>query len=274
MKDNHKLLAATLGLVAMIAVGLAWAFRFEPMGKQGLGMGYYRNRWTGTMYVQIGDTIETSAGREKRLERERRAEDARKAIEREQEMVRLENDRMQRENEEKEADEKNAEGTAAELVKQYESEAAKFLLEYREGSEIAVEREALKNMIYFANLLGNDEKEFDVRGKKLTRVAIVRQFVSWKAERKRLIAEEVRRLSAERDLAEHEVANSKENVLRAERVRYVGTLAKKGRYGNAEVKMIDMDVDNAEKKKRDAVDQVASVRQRELLARERLTAGY
>jgi len=73
------LCVAALVLVALIALGLAWAFRLQPIGKQELGVSYYRNRWTGTMYSQLGDRMETSAQREKRIDRERAEDDARKA---------------------------------------------------------------------------------------------------------------------------------------------------------------------------------------------------
>lgn len=117
---GNKSLMAVLGFASLIALGLAWAFRLEPIGKQGFGLGYYRNRWTGTMYCQEGDRLETSAGREKRLARER-AENA----------ARLEQARLQREKEGKAATEEAIIRAKADWLKQTERILRGELLYYR-----------------------------------------------------------------------------------------------------------------------------------------------
>lgn len=223
------------------------------------------------MYCQEGDRLETSAGRENRLARERAKNTAR------QEQVRL-----QREKEEKAIAEqakidasKTAEKAAAELLKRTEYDAANFLLAYNPGQELEVERKALQNMLFFSDLLRRTGNEFTVKDKRLSRADVAHQFSSWKEERKRLLTTEVKRLSEARVQAEQGAAQASKEAAeqreRHERTQLVASLAKQGRYGNANVEVLDVDTTLMNDKEQKYRSLALSIAQREIEAKQRLS---
>ena len=253
-------------LVVGVLFFFAWTNRYEHI------MGFaYHDRWfggvvyadeTSSVFKRLGDRLSQSFQRyqvKKRLEQERsqfKVDEQRLLI-----SGRMEADTAVKE-------------LAERLTQENERNAEHFIQSYKAGQELDVERDAIENMMFYARLLKTDKDLFFVRDQRLKRSDVASRFAMWREKRKQLLEAELTRLSSARLLVEQKVAQATKNVLNQrelqDRGQYVAALARQGRYGNAEVRVLGNVSPDSERRVNEHKSTVDALRQREDVVRQRM----